>query len=323
MALEHFKYQFTDGGGEFWSTFLINIGLKKRRRPSPDIRLDGQVAVVTGGNRGIGKIITTDLASRGAKVIIACRNVEKAQETVSEIKEKIATANITVREVDLTSFASVRGFASSLLANEPKIDILVNNAGLTQTERLETVDKNELMMQVNCLSAMLLTCLLADRLSKSPNGRVVSVASIAHHQVSSLNLDDLNYKTKKFSYFAVYGHSKLALLVLTRYLSRKLAGKVKVYCADPGVSMTDFFNNMSLFHRIATGAMRICTRPVQEAGESIVSAVVDNSGQYEPGEKYYMADCQFKPPSPYARSDEVANKMWEIFKQITGVNDVN
>ena len=323
MALEHFKFSLCDQMGEFGKTMLVNAGLKKRPKPSPDVRLDGQVAIVTGGNRGIGKIISTDLASRGAKVIIACRDTEKAQETVNEIKQQVAMANVQVRKVDLTSFASVREFAKSLLNNEPRIDILVNNAGLVVTERTETEDKNELMLQVNCYSPMLLTCLLADRLSKSPDGRVVGVSSVAHSAVSSLNLDDLNWAKDKYSYFDVYGHSKLALMVLTRYLSKKLAGKVKVYAADPGVSMTDFFNNMSTFHRVATSAMRVCTRPVNESGESIVSAVVDSSGQYVPGENYYVVDGQFKQPSPYARSDEAANKFWDIFKRVTGASDVN
>ena len=323
MTLENFKYSMGDLMGEFGKTMLVNAGLKKRVKPSPDVRLDGQVAIVTGGNRGIGKVISTDLASRGAKVIIACRDTAKAQETVDEIKQKVAKVNIQVCQLDLTSFSSVREFAKSILNNEPRIDILINNAGLAWTERTETEDKNELMLQVNCCSPTLLTYLLADRLSKSPDGRVVNVSALAHSFVSVINWDDLNWAKTKYSYFDVYGHSKLALMLLTRYLSKKLAGKVKVYAADPGVCMTEFANNMSTFHRISGNTLRVCARPVHESAESVVSAVVDSSGQYVPGENYYMVDCRFKQPSPYARSDEAANKLWDIFKRATGASDIN
>ena len=321
MALKHFKYILSDDLGEFGYTFLVNTGLKNRLKPSPDVRLDGQVAIVTGGNRGIGKVISTELASRGAKVIIACRDTEKAQETINEIKRQVETANVDVHKIDLASFASVREFAKNVLNSEPRIDILVNNAGVTSTKRVETVDKNELLLQVNCYSPILLACLLADRLSKSPNGRVVSVSSLAHGAVKTLHMDDLQHKAGKYQYVFVYGHSKLGLMVLTRYLSRKLAGKVKVYAADPGVAITDFFDNMTTFDRISTKAMGIFTRPVSDSGMSIVSAVLDSSEVYQPGQNYYMVDCQFKPPSPYASSDEAADTFWKIFKETTGVDE--
>lgn len=309
--------------GEFVSTFFVNAYLKKRPKAPRDYRMDGQVAIVTGGNRGIGKVISRDLAARGAKVIIACRDEGKAQETVQEIIQETPSAVVKVCKIDLTSFASVREFANQMLNDESRIDVLVNNAGLSWQERVVTEDKNEMMLQVNCLSPFLLTCLLAERMSSSPDARVVNVSSIAHHMtIEKINFDDLNYSKGKFAYFEVYGHSKLALMLLTRALSVKLAGKVKVYAADPGVSMTDFFNNMSTFHRLMTSATRVCTRSVQDAGESIVSAVVDQSGLYKPGEQYYMADCQFKDPSPFARQDDAAEKMWSIFIEKTGVTNI-
>lgn len=322
MSLIHIKCHLNDFFGQLFNTFLVNIGFRERIKPPNDIQLNGKTAIITGGNRGIGKAVATDLASRGCKVIIACRDVVTGEVTASEIRSKIPTAKVQVMKVDLSSFTSVREFAKLINSSEPYLDILVNNAGLSSTERIQTEDGMELMMQVNCFSPILLSCLLVDKLSLT-RGRIVNVSAVAHHLTQVLNLQDLNWReSDTFPYFKVYGHSKLALMLLTRILGRKFASKhVAVYASDPGIALTDFQSGMSKLHRFFVTSIfgKMFTRSTDEAGDSIVSAVIDPSNQYHGGNKYYIQDFEFKNPSPGAQDDEVAEALWITFRSITKV----
>ena len=311
MALAHAMFRLSDWTNELLTMMAVNLKLKKLFKAPPDLRLDGKVIIVTGGNRGIGKVVSTDLASRGAKIIIACRDVESAEVTATEIRTKVPNAIVIVKKLDLASFDSIRAFASDILASEPKIDILINNAGLVTTKKSETVDQMEMMMQVNCFGSLLLTCLLLDRIIASGNGRIVNTSSMAHHQISTFDFEDINWRNKRsFPYFDVYGHSKLGLMLWTRYLGIKLAAQnVKVYAVDPGVSGTDLASSLSRFHQFI---FRFFWRSIQESGDSVVSAVLDDSGSYEPGVNYYMVDGRFKNASPFARNDGAAEKLWQL-----------
>ena len=326
MAVAHYKGLLSDTFGEMFNSCFVNMRVKKRPKSSPDLRLDGKVAIVTGGNRGIGKATAIDLASRGAKVIIACRDTETGEATASEIRAKVPNAQVVVKKLDLASFNSIRAFAADVLASEPKVDILVNNAGYITPQRSETVDGNELMMQVNCFGPMLLTCLLLERIMASEDGRIVSTSSLAYYRVRTFDFDDANWKNKRsFPYFDVYGHSKLGLMLWTRYLGLKLAGKnVKVYAVDPGIATTELGNNMTTFDRLVVRSFifKMFTRSVEESGGSLVSAVVDPSGSYEPGVNYYMVDGSFKSVSPIAKNDEAAEKLWFLAKCVTNAPDL-
>lgn len=320
-ALEHFRYRITDSMGEMLSTFFINARFKKRFLPSPEKRLDGRVAIVTGGNRGIGRSISIDLASRGAKVIIAARDTAKGEETAAEIRTKTPNAVVIVKKLDLSSFESIRNFAADILATEPRIDYLVNNAGYVIYKRVESSDKLEIMHQINCFGPLLLTMLLLERIVASDDARIVNTSSMAHHQLANFDFDDFNWKNKRsFSYFDVYGHSKLGLMLWTRLLGDKLASKnVKVYAVDPGIAPSELAANMSTFHKMVVTSLlfRAFMRSVKEAGDSVVSAVIDDSGSYKPKVNYFMVDGQFKQASPFSQSDEAAEKLWQIYKELT------
>ena len=320
------KHRYTDGFGEMFSTLFINSRLMKRPKPSRETRLDGKVVIVTGGNRGIGRVVSIDLASRGARVIIACRDIETGEATATEIRSKTSDASVSVMKLDLASFESIRDFAATILRTESKIDILVNNAGYVISKRIETQDGMEIMMQVNCFGPMLLTALLLEKLMASDSGRIVNTSSLAHNQTARFDLDDINWKNKRsFPYFDVYGHSKLGLMLLVRLFGQKLASKnIKVYAVDPGVSATDLGNNMSSFHKffLQSPLAKIFMRSVQESGESVISAVIDDSGLYEAGKNYYMCDGRFKQMSPFAQNDEAAEKLWTIVKDVTGAPEL-
>ena len=152
--------------------------LKAGDSPSalPLVDLAGSVAIVTGSNTGIGKETVRGLVVRGATVIMACRDLDKARQAA----EEIGAENIKVRKCDLASFSSVRQFCQQIQEEEQKIDILVNNAGVFSMERSLTEDNQDLQFQVNHFGHFLLTNLLIDKLKAAKAGRIINVSSVAH-----------------------------------------------------------------------------------------------------------------------------------------------
>eukprot|EP00105_Crassostrea_gigas_P030343 XP_011452614.1 PREDICTED: retinol dehydrogenase 13 [Crassostrea gigas] len=143
-------------------------------------RLDGKTVIITGANTGIGKETAIDLASRGAKVILACRDVMRAERAATDIMKKSNNQNIVVKIVDLASLDSIRKFADNINKSEPKIDILINNAGIMMCPYWKTQDGFEMQFGVNHLGHFLLTNLLLDKIKSSAPARIINVSSRAH-----------------------------------------------------------------------------------------------------------------------------------------------
>lgn len=185
----------------------------------------GKTAIVTGANTGIGKEAALDFAKRGARVILACRDEERATNAARDIIAETGSDKVLVRIVDLASFESVRAFAKLINETEEKLDILVNNAGLGGSYRV-TKDGYESVFQVNYLSHFLLTLLLLEKMKKSAPSRIVNVSSMTHeNKRAALQLDDFKLSKEKFDPFARYAQSKLAQVVFTIELSKRLEGE--------------------------------------------------------------------------------------------------
>lgn len=185
----------------------------------------GKTAIVTGSNTGIGKETALDFAKRGARVILACRDEEKATKAAKDIITETGSDKVVVRVLDLSSFESVRAFAKVINETEGRLDILVNNAGLGRSYRL-TEDGYETVFQVNYLSHFLLSLLLMEKIKKSAPSRIVNVSSMAHDSKHvTLRLDDFVLSKEKYSPFQRYGRSKLAQVVFTTELSQRLEGE--------------------------------------------------------------------------------------------------
>ncbi|CAN7940846.1 unnamed protein product, partial [Ixodes hexagonus] len=209
----------------------------------------GKTVIITGGNSGIGKETAKDLARRKARVIIACRNLDKARKAAREILED-SQQHVIIKHLDLASFKSVREFANDITTTESRLDVLINNAGIgnTSEEPELTEDKCEPCFQANYLGHFLLTVSLAGLLKSSAPSRVVNVSSHVHHLGS---LDSLEQKmlgaSRPSKPTAVYADSKLAQVVFTRTLARKLKGHgVTVNALHPGVVNTDIIKNNRL-----------------------------------------------------------------------------
>ncbi|CAG4916134.1 unnamed protein product [Colias eurytheme] len=200
-------------------------------------RLDGKIILVTGGNSGIGFQTAKDLASRGARVIIA--DVNNAEHSVQSIIETTGNKSVEYRHLDLADFKSVRAFAEDFNKTIDHLDILVNNAGIISTKNCITSDGVELTMQVNYLGPFLLTYLLMDTLAKSINSRIVIVASGLYYK-GEVDLQDLRgLKTK--NYAKCYLNSKLCTFLWTKALAKKMPKNVCAFCLHPGMVNTNIF----------------------------------------------------------------------------------
>lgn len=201
-------------------------------------RIDGKVVIITGCNTGIGKQTALELARRGGKIYMACRDPIKCEDARLEIIEKTKNENIFNRTLDLNSLESVRTFANNFLNEESKLDILINNAGVMATPKTLTKDGYEMQLGVNHLGHFLLTNLLLDTLKKSAPSRIVVVSS-AIYIFGSINKVDLNSE-KMYSKVGAYSQSKLANILFTKELAKRLEGtNVTVNCCHPGVVKTE------------------------------------------------------------------------------------
>lgn len=285
-----FLYSMYDGLGECWRNFLDFIHVRKRVAPSfPEPSLKNQTVIVTGGNRGLGRGVTFDLAGRGARVIIACRDQQSAAKTIEEVKREHPEADVISKELDLASFKSIKTFAQDILDTEPRLDILINNAALVTGQRKESLDGLELVLGVNYFGLVLLTTLLQEIIEKSPDGKIINVSSLVHHECTKIRWHDLN-ATSSFDFVKNYGHSKLAVMLYTRKLAQELYPKgVRVYAVDPGVSPTDLADHTPAFFKwaVKSWVFRPLMRNPQQGANSIIFQAIHPKDEYDPKEYYY------------------------------------
>lgn len=293
-------------------------------------RLDGQTAIITGCNTGIGKATAQHFCRIGARVVMACRDVQKAEETAAEIRAGLAdtagAGQVVVRRLDLAHLQSVRECAREILETEPKIHILVNNAGVMACPRMETEDGLEMQLGVNHIGHFLFTSLLLPRLIKSAPARVVTLSSLAHSS-GQINFEDLNSQ-KSYQPFTAYQQSKLANVLFTKELARRLkavgADNVTTYAVHPGVVKTELGRHLDGLYfkgaRVLIGAvfMPFLKTPVQGAQTTIHCAIDEQAGS-ETG--LYYSDCKVKRPSPRAEDEDVARRLWEESVKIVKLGD--
>jgi NAD(P)-dependent dehydrogenase (short-subunit alcohol dehydrogenase family) len=205
----------------------------------------GRLAVITGANTGLGLETAKALATRGASVVLAVRNLDRGKDAAAKITAESPGADVTIQPLDLSSLDSVREAADELRASHDRIDLLINNAGVMYTPRSTTADGFELQFGTNHLGHFALTGLLLDRLLAVAGSRVVTVSSVGHRIRARINLDDLQFE-RRYSRIAAYGQSKLANLMFTYELQRRLetAGTATIaVAAHPGGSNTELARN--------------------------------------------------------------------------------
>jgi NAD(P)-dependent dehydrogenase (short-subunit alcohol dehydrogenase family) len=276
--------------------------------------MHGKVCVVTGATSGIGKAAATALARQGAQLVLVGRDRDRAEATAAEIAG-VSALPPAVEIADLAAMAQVRALAERLTALE-RIDVLINNAGLVLYERRVTPDGYEHVIAVNHLAPFLLTNLLLPKLTAAPAGRVITVTSDAH-TAASLDLGDPNL-VNDWSSWRSYSNSKLANILFTRELARRLGGtKVTANCAHPGVVRTGFGRDAAPLMRLGIAIARPFFLSPARGAETIVylASSPDVAGQTG---GYYVKRRR-RDPSAAARDDAAARKLWQVSEELTGL----
>ncbi|KAI5621551.1 retinol dehydrogenase 13, partial [Silurus asotus] len=287
------------------------------------VRLDGRTVVITGANTGIGKETAQDMAKRGARVVMACRDLSRAEKAAEEIRCSTGNGNVVVRHLDLASFFSVRQFAQEYIATEERLDILINNAGVMMCPHSLTVDGHETQFAVNHLGHFLLTVLLLDMLKTSAPSRVVNVSSIAH-KGGKIHFNDLNFSKTPYDSLVSYRQSKLANILFTRELARRTKGSgVTSYALHPGVIHTELGRYVQMRHPVLSillliPSVLLMKSPKQGAQTSIYCAVTEGLENYS---GCYFSDCQLKEPALEAKDDLASVRLWDVSSQIVGYEE--
>ena len=282
--------------------------------------LAGKVAVVTGGNSGIGKEAAIGIARQGAHVVIAARNAAKAAAAVVEIETR-ATAHgrIETIPIDLASFASVRAFGDAFIARHDRVDVLLNNAGLVLRKRAVTVDGHETQFQVNHLSHFLLTNLLRGALARGAPARVINVSSYAHQTArNGLDFDDLDWERRRYRGFAVYSATKLMNLLFTRELTRRSDPSVLTANAlHPGFVGSNFAREGDLGLLGTIGMPLIRPFAISSEKGALTSIYLASSPDVEGMNGQYFVKARAVKPAAPALDDAAAARLWEISEKLT------
>ncbi|HVR28365.1 MAG TPA: SDR family oxidoreductase [Thermoanaerobaculia bacterium] len=281
--------------------------------------MKGKRVLVTGANTGIGKWTAIGLAERGAAVIAHARDPEKGRAAVEEIRGHSSGAEVALVLADLSSLAEVRRLAAEVLDRHPRLDVLVNNAGLISSRRVETVDGYELTFAVNHLAPFLLTNLLLDRLRAAAPARIVTVASRAHLR-GRLDFDDLHCR-KRYQPFDVYSRSKLANILFTRELARRLEGAgVTANCLHPGVVRTEFGSDGDLGGVMGLGWWMIQPFLLSARQGAATTLHLAASPEVEGTSGEYFDRRRVARTSSRARDPEAAARLWRMSAEMVGLS---
>jgi NAD(P)-dependent dehydrogenase (short-subunit alcohol dehydrogenase family) len=295
--------------GEIWTTADI-----------PD--LSGKVAIVTGANSGIGYETALELAQKGATVVMACRSLLKAESAANEIRQTNPSGEVVVMKLDLGDLDSVRDFAAALQARYDRLDVLLNNAGSMVPPYGKTAQGFETQIGVNHLGHFALTGLLLDVLLRTSQSRVVTVSS-GSHRFGQMDFADLHWERKTYKPNPAYGQSKLANLLFTYELQRKLAAAGQdtiAVAANPGWTET----NLQQHSGLASFLNPFFAQPQPVGALPTLRAAVDPSAN---GGEYYgpAGFMEMRGYPVVVESNDAshnladAQRLWQVSERLTGV----
>jgi len=283
----------------------------------------GRTAIVTGANTGIGFATASVLAERGATVVLACRNGEKATDAVARIKTKLPHADVQKLSLDLSSLASVRAAAEEARSRYPRVDLLINNAGVMMPPYSQTADGFELQFGTNHLGHFAFTGLLLDRLLSTADSRIVTVSS-GGHRMGRIRFDDLQSQ-RRYRRLSSYGQSKLANLLFSYQLQRRLTvtgAHTIAVAAHPGGADTELQRSSPRWIRVL--APLFPHQSAEQGALPILRAAVDRAVK---GGEYYGPDGRREftgypvrvESSDRSHDTETQTHLWSVSEELTGV----
>jgi len=296
--------------------------------------LTGKVIIITGANSGTGFAATKFMSAKGATIVMACRNPEKANQALQNIKNENPDARLDFIQIDLASLASIKQFSKEFKKRYASLDILINNAGMSQTPDIKTEDGFEMQMGVNHLGHFALTGLLMDRLVNSKDSRVVTMSSMNHMQ-GVMNLNNL-FLEGEYHQMKAYEQSKLANLLFSYELSRRLAQagvSVESIAAHPGfvksnIMKTNEYTKRSFGFTLMFNIFDLLLAMTPSMGSlGIMRAATDRTlknGEYVGPTKMggFRGFPELMNSSEGSYNEKDAEKLWEISEELTGVKYV-
>ncbi|KAM9733505.1 dehydrogenase/reductase SDR family member 13-like isoform 1-T1 [Menidia menidia] len=302
---------------------LMYYSVFKVERCKSTAKLNGKTAIVTGSNTGIGKSTAMDLAKRGARVILACRNKEKAEAAAYDIRRESGNSQVVYMQLDLASLKSVRSFAETFLKTEPRLDFLINNAGVIGPGRTE--DGFGMVFGVNHLGPYYLTNLLLGRLKQCGPSRVVTVSALLHclgkiDFPQLVSRKDLVFGQSTWNILQAYTDSKLCNVLFIRELANRLDGTdVTCYTLHPGIIYTELCRNMNQWLKLFIMPLAKLLFLDPEGGcQTTLHCILQDS--IEPLSGRYFSNCALQQAGAKGRDDALAKKLWEVSEQLTGLS---
>jgi len=281
----------------------------------------GRTVVITGANTGLGYETADALAARGARVVLAVRNLDKGKAAADLIARAHPGAEVSVQELDLTSLTSVTDAADALRAGLDGIDLLINNAGVMMTPKSTTKDGFELQFGTNHLGHFALTGRLLDRLLSTPGSRVVTVSS-SGHKLGRIRFDDLQ-SDRRYSRTGAYGQAKLANLLFTYELQRRLTNtSTSALAAHPGSSTSELTRNVPRFAQLAMAPLQV--QGADMGALPTLRAATDPAavgGQYYGPGGFLELGGYPKVVASNKRSHDVdvQRRLWTVSEELSGV----
>ena len=289
--------------------------------------LTGKTAIVTGANSGTGFETALELARNGAKVILACRSASRGESALRRISDCVASAHVQVMPLDLGDLSSIADFAERFTSADERLDILVNNAGIMATPYRTTKDGFESQFGTNHLGHFALTAKLMPTIKAAPDARIVNVASLAHRS-GSIDLEAPQYERSNYKRFDAYARSKLANLLFTYEMHRRLQRadltNVASLAAHPGFARTNLAQGLGLIGTILKPIGALISQNAHMGALPILRAATDPDAF---GGQYYGPDRPNErrgypvvvSSTPASHDEEVGRRLWEISEELTGV----
>ncbi len=278
--------------------------------------MQDKVIMVTGANAGIGKVTARELAKMGANVIMVARDRARGEAALAEVRAASGNPRVSLILADLSSMASIRQLAADFKAQHDQLHVLVNNAGALFLHRQESVDGLEMTFALNHIGYYLTTLLLLDVLKASAPARIVNVASVAHFS-GKLDFADLQAKNK-YTGFSAYSNSKLANVLFTYELARRLAGTgVTVNCLHPGYVGSNFGKNNGPLARLIMTLGQLVALSVDKGAEP--SIYLASSPELEGVTGKYFDKKRMAKSSAQSYDEATAQRLWEVSAELTGV----
>ncbi|KKN33150.1 hypothetical protein LCGC14_0806730 [marine sediment metagenome] len=276
--------------------------------------MQGKNCLITGANSGIGKATAIGLAKEGATIIMVCRDKERGEKAKKEIIELTNNKNVEVFLCDLSSQEDIRKFVSEFKGKYQTLHVLINNAGVMISKRIISDEGLEMNFAVNHLAPFLLTNLLLDILKKSAPSRIINVSSGLHKR-GKIDFEDLQNENKKTALFKMYGDSKLALMLWSYELSRRLEGtNVTINTVHPGVVNSNLGRHQSKFSQ---GFGKLFFKKPEKGAET--SIYLASSPEVEGITGKYFVKKVPRQSSKESYNEEYAKRIWDISAKMTGL----